>query len=101
MKFALFLGIASAFKLSHRFAEGMDESEVDHESFESVVAAAASRPGSGVRAQWVELPTCAPGPLAKGEIALEANHENASKATCKNHNPVKPTANTQTNSNDG
>ena len=71
--------------------EGLAETEIDNESFDSVVAAAAARPGSGVRAQWVELPDCAPGPLKKGEIALEANHENASKATCKNHVATVPT----------
>ena len=90
MKLALFLGIASTYRLTHRFAEGLAETEVDHESFDSIVAAAAAKPGSGVRAQWVELPTCARGKLAKGQLALEDNHENASKATCKNHDPTEP-----------
>jgi len=90
---AFFLGIASSFKLAHKWADGLTEDEFLDSSaylFESKVAAAAAKEGSGVRAKWVELPTCNRGTLAAGEIALEANHENASKATCKNHDPSTP-----------
>ena len=38
MKFALFAGIAAAFKIEHQWAVGMDDMEVEKESFEQVVA---------------------------------------------------------------
>jgi len=100
---ALLVGATQAVKL--RFAEGLDGNEdlgieinmntgiygqPQEKNTQQSFAQAAAKAGSGVRAKWVELPTCPLGQLGADVVPLKDDLSNAIIATCKGYQPGVP-----------